>query len=74
MVDPGFRSRGGLAVHRCSTEEESQVHAECIAQGVECRACGRNFRRPVDLKRHKCRVEREKHVEKQEGSVQCRGG
>ena len=61
-----FRSRGGLAVHRCSPKEERSA-----AQGVECRACGRSFRRPGDLKRHKCRVEREKPVEKQKGSVQC---
>ena len=35
------------------------------------RACGRSFRRPGDLKRHKCRVEREKPIEKQKVSVQC---
>ena len=44
---------------------------QSAAQGVECRACGRSFRRPGDSKRHKCRVEREKPVEKQKGSVQC---
>ena len=44
---------------------------QSAAQGVECRACARSFRRPGDLKRHKCRVEREKPVEKQKGSVQC---
>ena len=64
-----FRSRGGLAVHRCSPEG---TQTRSVAQAVECDVCGRSFRRPGDLKRHKCRVEREKPVERQKGAVQCR--
>ena len=43
----------------------------CSERVIECSsesACGRSFRRPGDLKRHKCRVEREKS---QKGFVQC---
>ena len=35
--------------------------------GVECSECGRKFSRTGDLKRHKCRAEREKPVHKQRG-------
>ena len=39
--------------------------------GVQCRECGRRFRRPGDMKRHKCAAERAKPVEEQWGAVQC---
>ena len=39
--------------------------------GVQCSECGRTFSRPGDLKRHKCRAEREKPVQEQWKAVQC---
>ena len=39
--------------------------------GVQCSECGRRFRRPGDMKRHKCAAERAKPVEEQRGAVQC---
>ena len=58
-----FRSRGGLTVHACRREEEQQSEEQpygvtMAATGVTCIECGRNFRRPGDLKRHKCLQER----------------
>ena len=66
-----FRSRGSLDVRqrrkaRCRVESQVQT----AAQGVECREGGRSLRTPGGLKSYKCRVEREKPVEKQKGSVQ----
>ena len=55
-----FKSKGGLAVHRCSTsvlqeELESQSNVQSIsrptAQTVKCSLCGREFNRLGDLKR-----------------------
>ena len=73
-----FKSKGGLAVHRCSTsvlqeELESQSNVQSIsrttAQTVKCSVCGRGFNR--DLKKHKCKDEREKIIQEQKGAVQC---
>ncbi len=70
-----FRSRGGLAVHRCDREKTAECGAAGSAGvsqgGVECRMCGRTFNRRNDLKRHKCRDERSKPVQEQRGSLQC---
>ena len=75
-----------MAVHKCSTTEETprvvdegesegtaatQTTTRRQVEGVDCRACGRKFRRPGDLKRHKCTAEREKPVQEQRGAVQC---
>ena len=38
---------------------------------VECKECGRTFRRTSDKKRHKCLAERAKPVKEQRGSLQC---
>ena len=49
-----FRSRGGLAVHRCKRPEELKPTAlggAATAQGeVVCSECGRTFRQQKDLK------------------------
>ena len=70
-----FRSRDGLAVHRCrrdQVEEESdQTGGMRSDKQIVCRVCGRAFRRQGDLKRHKCLSEREKPVEEQQGTAQC---
>ena len=71
-----FRSRGGLAVHRCREADEQSASTgagvqEDVSHGVQCGECGRSFRRPGDLKRHKCAAERAKPVEQQRGAVQC---
>ena len=70
-----FRSRGGVAVHRCRRPEESPDSGGGTAaapQGqVVCRECGRTISRQGDLKRHKCLLERSRPVEEQRGSVQC---
>ena len=74
-----FRSKGGLAVHRCSTSNQEGESADDTQtstrtqggdQAVECSVCDRKFRRPGDLKRHKCRGEREKPIQEQRGAVQ----
>ncbi len=52
-----FLSRGGLAVHKCNKEKAMEYGATggFSSQGsIECRVCGRSFRRQNDLKRHKC--------------------
>ena len=73
-----FHSRGGLAVHRCKTEEVVEDDtaggvATGTSQGrVECRECGGTFSRQGDLKRHKCLDERSKPIKEQQGSLQCR--
>ncbi len=66
-----FRSRGGLAVHKCYTGNQPQESPLASAEEVLCRECQRKFRRPGDLKKHKCRGEREKPVHEQKGAVQC---
>ena len=70
-----FRSRGGLAVHRCRRPEESPDSGGGTAAAphgqVVCRERGRTFSRQGDLKRHKCLLERSRSVEEQRGSVQC---
>ena len=38
---------------------------------VQCKECGRYFRRSGDMKRHKCRSERMRPIEDQRGAVQC---
>lgn len=79
-VSKRVRSRGGLAVHACRREaeqrEEQGSHNTGTATvagggGVVCNVCGRTFRRPGDLKRHKCVQERQKPVQDQRGAVQC---
>ena len=67
-----FRSRGGLAVHSCSRQEQV-ARSEVSAEGVMCSVCGRNFRQPGDMKRHKCREERSKPVEDQRWFRSARG-
>ena len=56
-----FKSKGGLAVHRCSTsvlqeELESQSNVPSIsrttAQTVKCSLCGRGFNRLHSKKSH----------------------
>ena len=49
-----FRSRGGLAIHKCETSEHSTQDSFPPEQSFLCNDCGRRFRRPGDLKRHKC--------------------
>ena len=70
-----FRSRDGLAVHRCRRdqveEESAQTGGTRSDKQIVCRVCGRAFRRHGDLKRHKCLSEREKPVEEQQGAAQC---
>ena len=72
-----FRSRGGLAMHRCRREEVVEndaaggVGAGVSQERVECRECGRTFSRQGDLKRHKCLDERNKPSKEQRGSLQC---
>ena len=38
---------------------------------VECKECGRTFRRTSDRKRHKCLAEKVKPVKEQRGALQC---
>ena len=40
---------------------------------VSCVQCGRDFARPGDFKRHKCREERGRPVEQQRGACRCGG-
>ena len=49
-----FRSRGRLAVNKCETSEHSTQASFPPEQSFLCNYCGRSFRRPGDLKRHKC--------------------
>ena len=73
-----FRSRGGLAVHRCRREEEpapqapgSETGAATASQGqVVCGECERTFGRQGYLKRHKCLTERRKPINEQRGAAQ----
>ena len=66
-----FRSRGGLAVHKCETNDNSTRASIPPEQSVLCNDCGRSFKRPGDLKRHKCLTERAKPISEQCGAVQC---
>ena len=80
-----FRSKGGLAVHRSSTRDRTPLlPADDDAPGgsdtkqktnvdhaVQCKECGRCFRRPGDMKRHKCKSERMRSIEDQRGAVRC---
>ena len=72
-----FRSRGGLALHRCVPESwegcrETQAAMATVAgRDVVCEVCSRSFRREGDKKRHKCVTEREKPVSEQRGAAQC---
>ena len=45
-----------------------------MSHGVQCGECGRSFRRPGDLKRHKYAAERAKPVEQQRGGGGGGGG
>ena len=65
LCDRWFRSRGGLAVHRCR-EDESAINRPAVNPQVPlvCGICGRQFRRSGDLKHHKCN-------EPQSDAVQC---
>ena len=80
-----FRSKGGLAVHRCVTEQlsgSSLTTTTMVARGprassqvqgpLQCQHCSRWFRRQNDISRHKCITERALPVEQQHGSMQCR--
>ena len=74
-----FKNRGGFTVHRCRREEEevkprmtgNRGGTTVASQGkqVECGGGRRIFRRPGDLKTHKCLDERSKPVEEQHGSL-----
>ena len=66
-----FRSRGGLAVHKCVVDTHFEESEPAAPQGVSCTVCQRSFSRPGDFKRHKCLAEREKPVHLQHGAVQC---
>ena len=69
--DRWFRSRGGFSVHKCRTIDPP-IQSEPITEQLVVRSdCDRNFRRPADLKRHKCLSERSKPIHEQHGSVQC---
>ncbi len=48
-----FRSRRGLAVHRCGTGPQESPLASDSAEEVQCGECQIKFRIPRDLKRHK---------------------
>ena len=54
-------------------QPQALVSSGATTEGVTCAVavCGRSFRRPGDLKRHKCTEERRKPVGEQAGSVQC---
>ena len=79
-----FRSKG-LAVHRCSTRNRTPLlPADDDTPGgsgtkqrtnddhaVQCKECGRCFRRPGNMKRHKCKSERMRSIEDQRGAVWC---
>ena len=57
-----FRSRGRLAVHKCEANDHSTRTSIPPEQSVLCNDCGRSFRRPEDLKRHKYLTERAKPI------------
>jgi len=49
-----FKSRGGLAMHKCKTTDDcSQTNTNPERPNL-CDNCSRYFSRPGDLKRHKC--------------------
>ena len=43
----------------------------CVHMTVECKECGRTFRRTSDRKRHNCLTVRAKPVKEQTGTLQC---
>ena len=65
------RSAGGLAVHECRMSDPPSQTNLVTEQLVICKDCNRSFRRPGDLKRHKCLSERANLVSEQCGAVQC---
>ena len=82
-VTGGFAAN--VAVHRCSTRNRTPLlPVDDDAPGVsgtkqmtdddhavQCKECGRCFRRPGDMKRHKCKSERMRFIEDQRGAVWC---
>ena len=70
-----YTPRYQLAVERHTIAGGIGPSEQCMhrvtTEGVMCAVCGGSFRRPGDLKRHKCTEERRKLVEEQAGSVQC---
>ena len=63
--------RRGLAVHKCETSEHSTQASFPPERSILWNDCGSSFRRPGDLKRHKCLTERAKPIFEQHGAVQC---
>ena len=64
-----FRSKGGLAVHRCGMNEQSTQAVP--GQPISCSVFDRTFSRSGDLKRHKCLDERAKPICEQRGAFHC---
>ena len=67
MVDSGTEQGGVDRVHQHSR----RFFALSTAAPVFCDDCQLFFRRPGDLKRHKCRAERNLPVQDQLGAVHC---
>ena len=55
-----------LECNRCTLRPDRNT-------GVQCSECGRRFRRPGDMKRHKCVAVRARPVKEQRGAVQFKG-
>ena len=51
--------------YKAGTNEPQEIQRTAARGPVECRECGRSFRRTGDWKRHKCITEKEKPVKKQ---------
>ena len=65
-----FSSKGGLAAHRCSVNEQSTQATNAVSgQPISCSVCDRTFSRSGDLKQHKCLDEIAKPICGQHGAV-----
>ena len=72
--DEATTSRSGWK-SKCREETESLIdktsNRQLPPKQIECKDCGRFFRRVGDKKRHKCVLERSKPVSEQSGALQC---
>ena len=58
VVDGSEPEEGWQYIFAGGRNKYHPARSEVSAEGVMCGVCGRKFRRPGDMKRHKCREER----------------
>ena len=73
-LDPPWKIKTESVAVRSPVRETTRMRGASMQvenMTVECKGCGRTFRRTSDRKRHKCLAERAKPVKEQRGALQC---